>query len=270
MQRHVLPVQLGFTLIEVLISMTILAFISLGIYQATVQTFRLRDSLNNEGDFFNAIRLSMSILERDLALIYTPVSLVPRRPTPGATSAPAALNFNPNGPSFQNPDLARASEFWGAAIDATGLRPSRFQGTETKLLFVSATHQRIYRDSPESEIVKIKYDLRLNDQGEGDLAGTQMLVKSASPNAFVEDERKDKSQIDYPLLRGIKSWKFRYYRREKDQWSSNWDSDKEETKNLYPDLIEVKLEVVGRSQLSFDGIYRFRPEVPLNGLAPTL
>jgi prepilin-type N-terminal cleavage/methylation domain-containing protein len=62
----------GFTLIEVLISIVILTFISLGIYQSTTETFHLREILSNEGDFYNSIRLSMNIMQRDISMIYSP------------------------------------------------------------------------------------------------------------------------------------------------------------------------------------------------------
>src|SRR3954471_16711499 len=67
----------GFTLLEVLISIFLLVVISLAIYNATTESYRLRDSLANEGDFYNGIRLSMSVLERDIALVYSPTIMIP-------------------------------------------------------------------------------------------------------------------------------------------------------------------------------------------------
>ena len=37
---------------------------------------------------------------------------------------------------------------------------------------------------------------------------------------------------------------------------------------LHP-VIEIKIEVLGPSRLSFDGLFQFRPEVPLDGLDPS-
>src|SRR5215213_6023098 len=72
--------QAGFTLLEVLISISILVFISFGIYQATTNTFRLRDVLMNEGDFYNGIRMASSVVQRDVALIYSPALILPPKP----------------------------------------------------------------------------------------------------------------------------------------------------------------------------------------------
>src|SRR3954467_2214180 len=80
----------GFTLLEVLIVMAILAFISLGIYRATTETFRLRDSIAAEGDFYNNIRLAMTLLNRDVATMYSPTILL-NTPSPSASpGAPGA------------------------------------------------------------------------------------------------------------------------------------------------------------------------------------
>src|SRR3954470_4695672 len=82
----------GFTLLEVLISMVILMFIGIAISQMTTKTFELRDVLSNEGDFYNGIRLSMQIIQRDVALMYSPVLILPDYPkqptTPGQPGSP--------------------------------------------------------------------------------------------------------------------------------------------------------------------------------------
>ena len=52
--------QKGFTLLEVLISIVIMAFISLGIYQATTESYKLREELVSDSDFYNEIRLTMA------------------------------------------------------------------------------------------------------------------------------------------------------------------------------------------------------------------
>src|ERR1700746_219262 len=74
----------GFTLIEVLIAIVILAFISLGLYNAITETYRVRETLSTEGDFYNGIRLSMNVLQRDVTLIYSPINLLPS-PSPSAS-----------------------------------------------------------------------------------------------------------------------------------------------------------------------------------------
>jgi hypothetical protein len=151
-----------------------------------------------------------------------------------------------------------------------------FIGKEDSMSFVATANLRVQRDSPESEFLKIVYELR--EDTEKDESGKlnekrgRMLVRVTHPNAFsVEESREDRSQRTYPLLRGVQKLRFRYFRRDRDNgWSTTWDSDSPDMKDRYPDLIEVTLEVSAPPRQSFEGLFKFGPEAPLNGLDPTL
>ena len=101
-----------------------------------------------------------------------------------------------------------------------------------------------------------------------------MLVRTENTDAFDDDDRHaEKYAHRYPLLHGIKKLRFRYWRKDKDnglgRWETSWDSDKEDFKGKYPDIVEVTLEVNGLDHLSYTGIYNFRPEAPLRGMDPS-
>jgi prepilin-type N-terminal cleavage/methylation domain-containing protein len=271
----------GFTLMEVLITMVLLLVISLAIYRATTQTYRLRDILQNEGEFYNGIRLSVGILERDVALIYNPVIMLPKTPKAsdpfGAGNGQLTPDEAQELQELQGSDAGRSTTYWSGAVDKTGVRPSRFVGSDTKMTFVSVSHIRIYKDAPESEFLKVKFEL-VPDRAEG-ADGAQVLMRTVNPGAFDDnDERLVKSSLSrstqhvYPLLRGIKKLKYRYLHKtpDKEEWLNAWDSDTQDLKNLYPDMIEVSLEVDGPYRFHFEGTYHFRPEIPLHGLTPTI
>ncbi|OFZ79340.1 MAG: hypothetical protein A2583_00920 [Bdellovibrionales bacterium RIFOXYD1_FULL_53_11] len=247
----------GFTLLEVIIALAVLAIISVGIYQAIGQTYRMRDLILGEGDFFNSIRLSMGIVERDIASIYTPDMMRPEEDTakPADPKDMAAIMET------------ETTQYWSGAADKLGIRNSRFVGTETTMTFISASHIRIYKEAPESELAQISYELKRDSFDTEN--GTSILVKRESPNVYEDDDRKDKLQRTYPLLPGLKKFSIRYYHKALDRWEQRWDTEKEEFKNIFPDMIEISVEVVGPSRLRFDGVYKFRPEVPIAGLEPS-
>ncbi len=254
----------GFTLIEVMISMTILAFISIGIFQAQTQTFRLRESLSAEAEFFNAVRLSMDILGRDISSIYSPslIRLAPQNKDEAKEPSEILQRV-------MTSDAGHTSAFWLGATDESGIRPSRFNGSTNKVSFVTLSHARIYRDSAESNFSKISYELARDDENTS--GSTYVLIRTESANAFDDDDRRDrKYQRRYPILRGIKKLTYRYWQKSRDRWDSSWDNDKEEYKEKFPDIIEATLEVEGPQRLSFEGVLKFRPEVPLNGTPVSL
>ena len=260
------PLQAGFTLIELLIAMFLLVVISLSIYQSTTQTYRLREILMNEGDFYNGIRLSMGIMERDISLIYSPINLTTFDPQ---TPQDRNQNVSPEVQAIISSDLGRPSEFWTGAFDKTGIRPSRFVGTSNRMTFISRSHQRVYKESPESEFTKIVYELR-DERALNQDNNSKVLFKIADTSAFEDQNKRDTYQRTYPLLHGIKNLSFRYYRKDKKSWLSSWDSDSnDDLRNKFPDIVEVKIEVAGPSRLHFDGLYYFRPEIPTYGLDPS-
>jgi hypothetical protein len=137
------------------------------------------------------------------------------------------------------------------------------------MTFVTNSHLRVYKNSNESEFAKITYELQ-NDDLPGIEPGTQMLVKTESTNVFDDDISRDKNFIRrYPLLHGIKKWKFSYWRKDKDQTINSWDNEKEDMRNRYPDKILISFDCFGPSKVSFEGRYTFRTEMPLNGLNPS-
>jgi prepilin-type N-terminal cleavage/methylation domain-containing protein len=276
--RSLLTNQSGFTLLEILISMAVLVFISFAIYQATIETYKLRDSLLTEGNFYNGIRLSTSIMQTDISMLYSPLLAIPEKKEVDAKGQSQANgNLSSQAPlpvSGQiSGDLSQSSTFWSPAVNPEGVRPSHFIGSETKMSFISVSHSRIYRDSPESEFAKITYETKRDTQtlGPGASVDTLVLIKTENPNAFSMDDGRDPLSRSYEILHGIKKLSFTYYQKDGNTWktSRSWDNEREETKNIYPDVIEMNIEVIGPQRQSFEGIYKFRPELPLNGLDPS-
>ncbi len=244
-------------MLELLIAMLILTFISIGIYQATTRTFELRTTLMGRGEFYNEVRLGVGIVERDLTQVFTPLNLF-------SNSMKDPTELANLGAQDRN-----ASKFWGPIYDTRGMRAARFEGRESSLRFVSSSHNRVYRDSLESVFVKVSYTLEEDQLLGADLPGTKVLMKSEQSNAFDIERDEDPAPKRLPILRGIKKLSLRYYRKATDKWDTTWDSSRPEFQDLIPDLIEASIEVVGLNNLQHEGIYRFRPESPQQTLHPS-
>jgi len=270
----------GFTLIEVMISMVLLAFISLAIYQATTSSFRLRERLLGGGDFQNAIRLSLGILDRDFAAIYSPILMLPSaQATSNTTNASGSTTGSTEeaessalraAEELAAGELSRSTKFWGGAVELTGLRPTRFQGNGQSMSFVSASHIRIYKEAPETELTAITYKLE-DDRMPGAIEGTQVLMRTADPAIFSIDlgERESKTARTFPLIRGVSKLEFKYWNPDKKDWSRSWDTESNDTKNLYPTMLQITLEVKGPQNLLYEGKWTLKMEMPLRGLSST-
>jgi prepilin-type N-terminal cleavage/methylation domain-containing protein len=251
----------GFTLIELMIAMVILAFISLAIYQATTNTFKLRDTLSTDGDFQNEIRLTMSVFEKDIAHVFHPKIMEPPKNTQQVTNAAGQTAATPL-PEVQ------ITRYWGALMNTSGARHSRFIGTADSISFVGASHVRVYKASRESVFSKIEYRLEDDKVSPEELGALRTLVKREDTDVFNPEDDRSEFIRKFPLLHGIKKLKFRYYRKDKETWVDDWDSDNSDFKNIFPDLVEMTLEVTGGERKHFEGQFRFRLEVPIEGISP--
>ena len=264
----------GFTLLEVLISVALMSFISLGIYQLVTRTYRLREVLSNEGEFYNEIRLAMGVLDRDISMLYSPVIMLPPKPKAGDSAEGLPPPTDAADLSAIMGDQGRASDYWGGVIDKTGIRPSRFQGDGSSMSFVSTGHIRIYKEARESVMEKIAYELRPDPLAPEGLENTRALVRIVDSNVFhMEEDRDRPSRRVYPVLTGIENLTFKYlYDKDGDgdlRENSRWDTEGSDTRNRYPDAVQVELEVLGRGRLNFKGVYLFKPEIPLSDIKPS-
>jgi hypothetical protein len=264
---------------EVMISMVLLAFISLAIYQATTSSFRLRERLLGGGDFQNAIRLSLGILDRDFAAVYSPLLMLsstrlnPNSSTGGSSPDSGEDQMRNDlriSEELSSGELSRSTRFWGGAIELTGLRPTRFQGTAQSMSFISASHIRIYKEAPETELTAITYALDF-DKMPGALEGTQVLMRTSDPAIFSVDlgERESKSARTFPLIRGVSKLEFKYWHPEKKEWMRSWDTESNDTKNVYPSMLLITLEVKGAQDRLYEGKWTLKMEMPLRGLSST-
>jgi len=231
----------GFTLIEVLIAIALLGMISVTIYKTVTSSFRLRTSLAAEGEFNNSVRLAMSIIERDISRVFTPIGLVPNQEQPNSKSQEA----------ISQADLDREMEFWTPAVHPSGIRMSRFKGDESSISFVSSSHIKIYRDVPEAELIQVSYELEDDDREEAP-ERSKVLVRKINSNVFVDPNDKDWGKKTYPLLTGVKELKLKYFDPRKDDWRADWENARSSgNKWRYPSRVSIEMMVESDAGFSF-------------------
>jgi prepilin-type N-terminal cleavage/methylation domain-containing protein len=253
----------AFTLIELLIAITVLSFISLSIYTGTSNSFSLRENLERDNDFYNSVRAAVDVVGRDLAHMYVPqAASMPGDAGKNIYDDPLnvdARNTTPPPPGFPYGEIMK---FWSVPINPSGFRYTRFNGNETEVTFVANSHIRLYRDTPECEFVKISYSL-----SDGLKSGAnKRLIKVEDTDVFTDASSSD-TAISYTLLSNVKSLKLRYLDGRSDAWHSKWDSVAVDFKHVYPQVIEVSLVVAGpdtrNPNAEFKVTQAFRPEMAL-------
>lgn len=271
------------TLIEIMISLTIFAFIALAVYQATSHTFKLKRVVQRDADFFGTIRIAMTILERDLTGLFSPVAFV--APTPMAQGSQFQSNVNTNNPNGfaasspgSNPSeggrpqktlpgaMLVPTDYWLGANEPMGIRYSRFVGEQTRLRFVTNLHERVYQGAMESTFARIAYELKPDPDSKD---STSILIRIESANAFDDTDKKDLYLKQNEIADRIKTLKFRYYSSRKKNWQDTWDTNSDGEKFEYPAMIECDVTFESKEKSQFSGKFVFQPGYPYNGLGKT-
>jgi type II secretion system protein J len=218
MQNLPLESERGLTLIEVLIAMALLAFISIAIYQATVSSFNINFKLGNESADYTAIALTLQTVESDLAQVYTP--LITSEAKTETTEQP--------------------TDYWSKKLRPDGLRRSRFTGSREKVSFVANNARRVERDSPQTEFQKVSWEIERNE------SGAYTLFRSTDWDVYQYEDRGGRTKPQrVALLENLTSAKFSYYRKSNKTWEDTWDSEGAYAKpdQRYPDLVSLKIEL---------------------------
>ncbi|TAK01387.1 MAG: prepilin-type N-terminal cleavage/methylation domain-containing protein [Candidatus Manganitrophaceae bacterium] len=127
----------GFTLLEVLLSLAILAVLFTLVYGSFNSTYRASEQLEKEADSYRLARLGFYHLAKDLSMIY--------QTKPAAGPSPPVGTAAKNAFLFQGEDRSRTIE-----------------GTEypdDSIRFTAVSHGRTLRDAPESDWAMIFYHL---------------------------------------------------------------------------------------------------------------
>jgi type II secretion system protein J len=233
----------GFTLLEVLVAIGLLAFLSLGIFSLTTNSWDVNSKLSAESADVTSMLLSLQAVETDLEQIYTPRL--------------GALTAKPE-------DTNKISDYWSPPLRSDGFRRSRFKGDANKLSFVTNNNRRVEADSPESDFMKVAWEVERNAKG------TYTLYRTRDTDAFRYEDGSAKKPERVALIENLSSAKFQYYRLMDKSWQDTWDSEgsyqKEETR--FPDLIKLKVEAPdpqnNANQLAWETV--IRPNAQLNYL----
>ena len=214
----------GFTLLEVLLSLAILAVLFTLVYGSFNATYRASEQLEKEADTYRLARLAFYHLSRDMSMIYQTKPAVGQPPPPagvvGQPLPPAGTVGQPPPPAGAVAKNATLTLFKGEDQTQT------IEGTDypnDAIRFTAVSHGRTLQDAPESDWAMISYYLE-----DGILIHEEAL----------SDERVIRNEIGEDLL-GIN---FRYLDRASQTWVDQWDSD---VRRELPLAVEIELILKG-------------------------
>ena len=193
----------GFSLIEILIALTLLSFVTISIITLTRDTAETKDRVIKEDEEKLNILAVLNRLEMDLTHLYSPLFFSTRmiRSRNAGELSPRQGYYigNRRFPLLSNTALPL---------------PLMTQDTPSEFEFFSLSHRRKVPDQKESYFTWIRYGLipREDTPEENDQSGSYLLVRYSDPQNIYQRERIDRSKLPYQtLLRGVESLEFSFY-----------------------------------------------------------
>ena len=228
--------QSGFTLLEVILAITILSTLSLLSSQAISRALKARAKIQNEVDDVSTLRDSMRMIRTDINLAFhhrdfeqETVDLATKPKAPATPALPGAA------PQPAAPVVKR---------EALRLSPvTDFIGNDTEMDFVTLNSGRLTTANLQADFIEVGYSLKdCKNLTTG--TGSKCLYRRTQ-NVLDDDVKSGGNEI--VMLENVSEFKLRYIGDTKQDWVSSWNSTAKSsdagTKGRFPDAVEVSLTI---------------------------
>lgn len=259
----------GFTLIEVVLAVSILASLSILVATSTSRALKAKKKIQTEVTDVSSLRDTMKVIRADIHQAYNHVDfekeindLVAKPKAGGSAAAGANAGQTPPAPPRENKREDPRTEFWG---------------TENKLNFVTMNNGRMTANELQADFVEVGYELRSCQNLSKSEQNSQCLFRRIQQ---VLDKDIEKGGLDTVILENVTEFNLRYLVENKEDWVKEWKSsggltNAQSTTNspraIYPDAVEVTLAI----ERDFEGKkkkYSLQYVIPLhfpNNLKPS-
>ena len=253
----------GFTLVEVLIGISILSLIMLAIVNFSSEVMDVADRVPREDRENLQIETAMARLEWDFSQIYSPLYFS-HMLEPEKMSEFEGEAYNRIINQYQSNSRFNALSFDGLPI------PTYKNSEKSSLVFFTSSNRRRFANDKQSQFAWVKYELVKDDdeieeteevEENRKLNAQNKIVRSIISTNVYSPRELDWSQVkQQTLLRGVIKLLFEFYNPENNKWTDNLDL----IKNGYQKItaIRVTLDYLDGSNTESQTIRIFRPLFP--------
>ncbi len=246
----------GFTLLEMMIAVTIMGTLSVFTAQSINRAIKSRAKIQTEIDQTSVMRDVLRVMERDINLAfnyrnihYEVLKKIKEESNPG--TAP----INPTNP-VQPPPLNPSTPATPTQPLLTDLKQpppiwTHFLGETESAYFTTLSHTRMVRNSQESDQAEVGYFVKnCRPRGNPRAADSSCLWRKESP--YIDDDLL-KGGTETPILENVEKFELRYFGEEMEGWQKQWRTDEKgptEIRNRFPQAVQVRLTIKDRDQNS--------------------
>lgn len=233
--------QSGFTLIEVVLAVSILSTLSILIATSTSRALKAKKKIQMEVTDVSSLRDTMKVIRADIHQAYNHVDfekeisdLVSKPKAGSGIAAGANSGVQPGTPARENKREDPRTDFFGA---------------EDKLNFVTMNNGRMTANDLQADFVEVGYELRNCKNLSKQEQSSQCLFRRIQK---VLDKDIEKGGLDTVILENVSEFKLRYLVEGKEDWVNEWKSAgglsnaqgaTTTGRSIYPDAVEVSLAI---------------------------
>ncbi len=227
----------GFTLVEILITLTIFASMAILINQSMQYAIKTQKKIQEQMDIQSRLLNASQVLEEDLhktfyyrdkhRFIWNNVKTRMKKTSSLKKKIPSLLiNYGAN-PKRESPHTP-------------------FIGKEQEMHFTTLHHQRLQTDVQEATFTEVSYLIRSCRDPQSNENYSLCLWRRSSP--LVDKKPEDGGQ-SLVLLENLKSFKLGYLGEKLSDWSAEWNSERTNDSrhyNQFPFLVSIEMEMEGK------------------------
>lgn len=255
------PTQDGFSLLEILIALTIMGFLSISIFTITNDNIDTKEIIIKEDREYLQVYTAMYRLDKDFSQIYSPLYY---------SSLPIQTKKSGNDPYESTPSYAQqesnakyqyqvSENFPTASVNIEPV-PAVTQEEKNSLRFLTSANKRFFEDQKQSRHMWVEYYLKADDREELATADYQLMRREVKRNIYDRDLDFEKVP-GHVLLRGVKEFKLEFYSRDQEKWVDNLRLITTNEKYT-PRSLRVTLVWVDSNKAEHTQIRIFRPYWP--------
>ena len=249
----------GFTLLEVLIAITLLSFIMLGIFNFTDSLITTAQKVSAEDEDLLQIETAMARIEWDFSQIYSPLyfshAMEPEKMTPTEGDA-----YNQMIAHYQANNRFTTLSYDGLPIPV-------FQFTDkTTFAFFTTSNRRRFQDQKQSNFAWVQYSLETDDSQEQNSIEEEAKSKLVLVRKFLSSQIYKSEDIQWEdiksqvLLRNVSSIKYEFWNLDTEKWVENLDTIKNGYQKI--DAIKLTIEYFNLDGNELTSVRVFRPLYP--------
>jgi prepilin-type N-terminal cleavage/methylation domain-containing protein len=208
----------GFTLIEILVALTIMSIMMLSIYDIVDGNIDIKERVVSEDREYLQVYTALSRIDKDLSLLYSPLYYDSMEKKEGASE---------NSPPTQGKvaNTMPENDFFKVVSKRGHPIPLFERNSENEIMFLTSANRRFIEGQKQSRYAWVKYYLEKGEE-EDPKDSLRLYRQVINENIYDANLDIDKARKTL-LLTGVISLKFLYWEVKTEKWRDKYDFRKQ-------------------------------------------